>query len=296
MKALVTGVNGQLGYDLVKYLKEIGYKDYKEGSGENTFLALSHKDMDITDKKTVDEIVDTYNPDIIYHFAAYTNVDKAEEDKELCNLINVVGTKNITDASIRNNSKLIYTSSDYVFDGTKNEPYKEDDKPNPINYYGLTKYLGEEEVKRNPKSFIARISWVFGINGNNFIKTMLKLSENHKQLNVVADQIGSPTYTKDLAPLLVDMSYTDKYGIYNVTNEGFTSWSNFAKEIFKINDKDVKINEVTTKWYKENVSPNQANRPHNSRLDKTKLKENFYLLPDYKEAIKKYSKKLRRTK
>ena len=285
-KYLITGYKGQLGYDIKRALIE---------RGETEILALDIDEMDITKKEEVEKIILEYKPDVIFHCAAYTSVDKAEENEELVNNVNVLGTKNITDASIKIGAKIFYMSTDYIFDGTKKESYQEDDIPNPINVYGKTKYLGELEVKRNPKHFITRISWVFGINGNNFIKTMIKLSKNYNELSVVSDQIGSPTYTRDLARLLVEMSYTDKYGVYNVTNEGYTSWADFAKLIMKEINSNTKIKEVTTNEYLKIMNKKQAKRPENSRLSKDKLDNNdFIRLPSWEDATKRYIKELKK--
>lgn len=288
MKYLVTGYNGQLGYDIVKELNE---------RGETEVLALDRTEMDITDKEQVNKIVKSFKPDVIFHCAAWTAVDKAEEAVDACHKVNVEGTKYLTEASIEVGAKIIYISTDYVFDGTKEGLYKEDDTPNPKSVYGNTKYLGEEEVKKNPNHFIARISWVFGINGNNFIKTMLKLSENHESLNVVNDQIGSPTYTKDLSKLLVEMAQTEKYGTYHVNNDGYCSWAEFAKYIFESNNKETKVNGVSTEEYLELTGTKQAYRPRNSKLDKSKLVENgFEMLPSWQDAIDRYCKELKKSK
>ena len=226
-----------------------------------------------------------------------TAVDKAEEMKEACEKVNVEGTKNMVDASIEVGAKILYMSSDYVFDGTKDGIYTEEDKVNPKSVYGQTKYDGEEEIRRNPNHFITRISWVFGINGNNFIKTMLRLSDSHDTLSVVDDQIGSPTYTVDLAKLLVTMSKTDKYGTYNATNEGYVSWADFAEYIFKVNNKNVKVNHVSTEEYLEMTGTTQAYRPRNSRLSKEKLEEKgFDRLPTWQSATERYSKELEKQK
>jgi len=290
MKFLITGVKGQLGYDIKRELLKRGYK-------EEDILAIDREEMDITDKEEVDKVVTNFNPDVIFHCAAWTAVDKAEDMEEECTLVNVIGTKNMTDASIKTNAKIIYMSTDYVFDGTKDGIYKEEDEVNPMSVYGKTKYLGEEEVRRNPNHFITRISWVFGINGGNFIKTMLKLSDSHDTLNVVSDQIGSPTYTVDLARLLVDMAHTNKYGTYNATNEGYISWADFAEYIFKVNNKDVKVNHVSTEEYLKLTSVKQAYRPRNSRLSKDKLEENgFDRLPAWQDAVEEYSEELNRQK
>ena len=284
MKYLITGVKGQLGYDITREL---------EKRGETNYLALDVENMDITDSKKVMEVITNYCPDVIFHCAAWTAVDKAEDRKEDCYKVNVLGTKNITEAAIKADAKMIYLSTDYVFDGKKEGIYTEEDKVNPKSVYGKTKYLGEEEVRKNKKHFIARISWVFGINGNNFIKTMLKLSENHDTVNVVDDQIGSPTYTVDLAKLLVDMSQTEKYGTYHITNEGFCSWAELAEEIFKINEKNVKVNRVSTEKYLELTKTKQAYRPKNSKLSKEKLVENgFDSLPTWQDALIRYRKEL----
>ena len=275
---LVTGVNGQLGYDI---------------------LAIDKDEMDITDKEQVMKIVKAYNPNVIFHCAAWTAVDKAEELKDLCEKVNVEGTKNITDASIEVGAKLVYMSTDYVFDGEKSleELYKEDDTPNPKSVYGLTKYQGEEEVRRNPNHFITRISWVFGINGNNFIKTMLRLADKYKELTVVDDQIGSPTYTVDLAKLLVEMAHTDKYGTYHVNNEGYCSWAEFADYIMKSNGKETNVKKVTTEEYYEGKDTTfVAYRPRNSKLDKSKLEQEFYRLPSWQDATDRYCKELKKSK
>ena len=253
--------------------------------------------MDITNKEEVNKVITEFNPDVIFHCAAWTAVDKAEEMEEACRKVNAEGTKNITEAAMKVNAKILYTSTDYVFDGTKDGIYTEEDKVNPKSVYGLTKYEGENEVRKNPNHFITRISWVFGINGNNFIRTMLKLSDSHDTLNVVSDQIGSPTYTVDLAKLLVDMSLTEKYGTYNATNEGYTSWADFAEYIFKSNGKNVKVNHVTTEEYLEITGAKQAYRPRNSRLSKDKLEQNgFEKLPTWEDAVDRYNIELKNEK
>lgn len=289
MKYLITGYKGQLGYDVKREL-------LKRGVSEDTILALDKEEMDITNREEVNRVVKEFAPNVIFHCAAWTAVDKAEDMEDACYSVNVVGTKNIVDASIEVDATTIYMSTDYVFDGTKDGVYTEEDKVNPKSVYGRTKFLGEEEVRRNPKHFITRISWVFGINGHNFIKTMLKLSENHSELNVVDDQIGSPTYTVDLAKILVDMSNSDKYGTYNVTNSEYCSWAEFAEYIFESNKKDVKVNKVTTEEYLELTGTKQAYRPRNSKLDKSKLEENFGLLPTWKDAVNRYNIELEEEK
>ena len=287
---LVTGVKGQLGYDIVRELN---------ARGEYDILAIDRDEMDITDRDQVMKIIKAYKPDVIFHCAAWTAVDKAQELVDACTKVNVEGPKNITDAAIEVGAKLIYMSTDYVFDGKKplDELYKEDDKPNPQSVYGKTKFEGEEEIRRNPKHFITRISWVFGVNGNNFIKTMLKLAENHDELTVVNDQIGSPTYTVDLAKLLVEMAHTEKYGTYHVNNEGYCSWAEFAQYIMESNGKSTKIKPVTTEEYYEGKDTTYvAYRPRNSKLDKSKLEEEFYRLPSWQDATDRYCKELKKSK
>ena len=252
MKVLVTGANGQLGYDVIKQLNSIGI-DY---------LGTDRESLDITNKEQVARVISDYNPDAVIHCAAYTAVDKAEDEKDLCYSVNVIGTRYIAQVCKEINSKMVYISTDYVFDGEGDKPFEVTDKPNPINYYGKTKYEGELEVQNLlDKYFVVRISWVFGSNGNNFVKTMLRLGKERNEVSVVADQIGSPTYTPDLAKLLVDMVKTDKYGIYHATNEGYCSWYEFACEIFKQAGMDVKVNPIKTEDY-----PTKAKRPKNSKL------------------------------
>lgn len=288
MKYLVTGVKGQLGFDIVRELKKRNQTD---------ILALDVEDMDITDREKVMDVVKEYNPDVIFHCAAWTAVDKAEDEQELCEKVNVLGTKNMTDASIEVGAKIIYMSTDYVFDGTKEGAYVPEDKPCPKSVYGETKYRGEEEIRRNPKHYITRISWVFGINGKNFVRTMLNLSEKLDSLNVVDDQIGSPTYTVDLVKVLVDMAEQEKYGTYHVTNEGFCSWAEFAEYIFKSNNKSTKVNKVTTEEYLDITKTKQAYRPRNSRLSKEKLIESgFEQLPTWQNAVDRYNEELEQEK
>ena len=279
MKYLITGVKGQLGYDIVREL---------EKRNEHEYLALDAAEMDITDQDRVREVITEYQPDAIFHCAAYTAVDKAEDNVKACEEVNVEGTRNIAEAAREVDSKLIYLSTDYVFDGTKEGKYTPEDPTNPKSVYGNTKYLGELEALKVLKHYIVRISWVFGINGHNFIKTMLKLAETHDEVSVVSDQIGSPTYTVDLARLLVDMAHSDRYGIYHATNEGECSWADFAEYIFKANGKDTKVNHITSEEY-----PQKAYRPRNSRLSKDKLVENgFDRLPTWQDAVDRYSEEL----
>ena len=287
LKILVTGVQGQLGYDCVRELKERGYRNV---------LGIDREELDITDKDAVLSFISSFHPDVVMHNAAYTAVDKAEENKEACHAVNVLGVRYITEACRACNSKLVYISTDYVFDGLldKNKEYEVTDKPNPVSEYGKTKWLGEEEARKWEKSFIVRISWVFGINGHNFIRTMLKLSKTHGELNVVDDQIGSPTYTYDLSKLLCDMIKTDKYGTYQATNEGYCSWNEFAKEIFKEADANVIVHEISTQDYLK-ISPQQAKRPFNSRMSKKSLDDaGFKKLPTWQDALHRYIEELRK--
>ena len=286
-KYLITGCNGQLGYDIARELDK---------RGENDYLITTRDDMDITNRQEVLDVVKDYQPDIIFHCAAWTAVDKAETMPEQARMVNVEGTKNIVDASLEVNAKVVYMSTDYVFDGKKVGEYQENDQVNPMSVYGETKYQGEEEVRRNPNHFITRISWVFGINGNNFVKTMIKLSQNHKELTVVDDQIGSPTYTVDLAKLLVEMAHTDKYGTYHVNNDGYCSWSDFAQYIFESNNIDTKVVPISTEEYIKKLGP-QAYRPRNSKLSKNKLiKAGFEMLPFWQNATDRYCEELKHEK
>lgn len=269
---LVTGVNGQLGFDVIK---ELNKRDIR-------CLGIDKDDLDITDSKAVCEYISKLKPECVVHCAAYTAVDKAEDEEEVCHKVNVSGTENIAEACRKIDAKMIYISTDYVFDGQGSEPFETDGNIMPLSVYGKTKYEGELKVKEIlEKYFIVRISWVFGENGNNFIKTMLRLGKEKECINVVCDQIGSPTYTFDLATLLCDMAISEKYGVYHATNEGFCSWAEFASEIMKKANLDCKINPITTSEY-----PTKALRPLNSRLSKNSLKENgFDLLPNWREAL-----------
>lgn len=273
MKVLVTGANGQLGYDVIKRLD----------SEIIEYLGTDRESLDITNEEQVKRVISDYNPDVVIHCAAYTAVDKAEDEKDLCYSVNVLGTKYVAEACKETNAKMVYISTDYVFDGEGDQLFEVTDKPNPINYYGQTKYEGEVEVQKIlEKHFIVRISWVFGSNGNNFVKTMLRLGKERDEISVVADQIGSPTYTYDLAKLLVEMIQTNKFGIYHVTNEGYCSWYEFACEIFKQAGMNVKVNPINTEDY-----PTRAKRPKNSRLCKDKTWSEFtYKLKDWNVALR----------
>lgn len=275
MKVLVTGVKGQLGYDVCRELD----KRNIENKG------IDRDDCDITDENAVLNYIKNYAPDIVVHCAAYTAVDRAEDEKEICYNVNVKGTEYIARACKEIDAKMVYISTDYVFEGVGDTAYEVDDKEAPDNTYGLTKYQGEEEVRKIlNKYFIIRISWVFGINGNNFINTMMKLGESRSELNVVADQIGSPTFTYDLAPLICDMIVTDKYGIYHATNEGYCSWAEFAEYIFSVTGQKVLVHHIKSEEY-----PTKASRPKNSRLSKASLdKAGFKRLPVWQDAVKRY--------
>jgi len=282
MRYLITGSEGQLGYDIIRELK-------KRGINDNNIIAPTLEEMDITDIDQVENVVLASSPDIIFHCAAWTNVDLAEEKEDLVYKVNVEGTKNLVEMAREVGAKIIYISTDYVFDGKKEGIYDVKDMPNPLGVYGKTKFLGEVHTMEYSKSFIVRVSWVFGINGNNFVKKMLELAQTKDELNIVSDQIGSPTYTVDLAKLLVDMSETEKYGIYHATNSGYCSWAEFAKYIFETNNLNVKVNEIKTSEYKT-----KAERPLNSKLDKQiLLDKGFYLLPEWKDAIIRYNEELK---
>ena len=277
MKVLVTGVKGQLGYDVVKDLEKRGHQP----------IGVDRDEMDLMDNEAIRTFIMNLKPEAIIHCAAYTAVDKAEEEVETCYQINAEAVKVISECAKELDVKLIYISTDYVFDGTKEGEYVETDLPNPINVYGASKLKGEQYVQTLlEKYYIVRISWVFGVNGNNFIKTMRRLGSERDELNIINDQVGSPTYTADLAPLLVDMMETDKYGIYHATNEETCSWYEFANEIFKQSGIEVKTNPITTDQY-----PTAAKRPMNSKMSKEKLKANgFNLLPNWQAALSNYLK------
>ena len=277
MRVYITGFSGQLGYDVAKVLESRGI-DYK---------GVSSKDLDITDASAVDDMLTSYRPDAVIHCAAFTKVDLAESEPERCWAVNVDGTRNIAASCRKLGCKMVYISTDYVFPGDGTEPYLPDDDANPQSVYGASKYAGELAVRcLLDKFFIVRISWVFGINGSNFIKTMLRIGSTHNEVRVVNDQIGSPTYTADLAPLLCDMVMTEKYGIYHATNEGdFISWYDFTREIYRQAGYATKVLPVTTAEY----GLNAAKRPSNSRMCKTKLAENgFSLLPPWQDALSRY--------
>lgn len=272
MKVLVTGATGQLGWDVMKELKKCGIDCRGTGS----------KDLDITNRDAVMQYIRTYRPDAIIHCAAYTAVDKAEDEPEICGKVNADGTSYIAEACKMVDAKMIYISTDYVFGDDGDKPHEVDDPPHPLNAYGQTKWEGEEAVRRILKKyFIVRISWAFGEHGNNFVKTMLRLGKTRKEISVVADQFGAPTYTADLAPLLCDMILTEKYGTYHACNSGCCSWAEFAQEIFKATKMDVRVTPIKTEEY-----PVRALRPKNSRLDTSRLTcAGFACLQDWKEAV-----------
>lgn len=280
MRVLVTGVKGQLGSDIAAELK----------LRAEECIGADIADFDITDRGATVGAIKKYMPDCVIHCAAFTDVNGAEEKRGLCERINVLGTENVALACAETGAKLIYISTDYVFNGEGMRPYEPDDERDPINFYGMTKSLGEDKVRSIcPKHFIVRTSWVFGKNGTNFVKTMLRLGEQMEGLTVVDDQIGSPTYTPDLARLLCDMAATERYGTYHATNEGFCSWYDFAKKIMELSGIGCNIKPIASKDY-----PSPAKRPQNSRLSKEKLVQNgFYKLPPWEDALKRFIKALR---
>lgn len=311
MKVLVTGVAGQLGHDVMNELAKRGYEGIGSDIAESyngiqdgtPVVSMPYVQMDITDKASVEKVLTEVNADAVIHCAAWTAVDLAEDEdkKDKVHAVNAEGTKNIAEVCKKLDSKMVYTSTDYVFNGQGEEPWQPDCKDyQPLNVYGQSKLDGELAVSETlDKYFIVRIAWVFGKNGNNFIKTMLKVGKNHDKLRVVNDQIGTPTYTFDLARLLVDMIETDKYGYYHATNEGgYISWYDFTKEIFRqaveqghteYGEDRIAVDPVTTAEY----GVSKAARPFNSRLDKKKLVENgFTPLPTWQDALGRYLKEL----
>ncbi|WP_029201864.1 MULTISPECIES: dTDP-4-dehydrorhamnose reductase [unclassified Oribacterium] len=303
MKVFVTGVGGQLGHDVMNELAKRGhegigsdiapvYSGIQDGS---EVTKLPYVSMDITNREQVDKVISEINPDVIVHCAAWTAVDLAEDEdkKAKVKAINVDGVQNIADVAKKLDAKMIYISTDYVFNGQGTEPWKPDCKDYaPLNYYGETKLGGELAVSKTlEKYFIVRIAWVFGLNGKNFIKTMLNVGKTHDTVRVVNDQIGTPTYTLDLSVLLVDMLETEKYGYYHATNEGgYISWYDFTKEIYKQAGLATEVIPVTTEEY----GLSKAARPFNSRLDKSKLVENgFKPLPTWQDALSRYLEALK---
>lgn len=280
MKVLVTGFNGQLGYDVVKELK----------SRQIECIGTDLQDFDITDREATLKYIKEYYPDIIVHCAAYTAVDRAEDDEESCRRVNVDGSENLAIAARETGAKILYVSTDYVYAGDGDGPFEVTDPTAPKSVYGRTKLEGENAVKMHTdKYFIVRTSWVFGINGNNFVKTMLRLGAERDELNVVADQIGSPTYTPDLARLICDLIVTEKYGTYHGTNENFCSWAEFAAAIMALGGRNAKINPIPSSQY-----PAKAKRPLNSRLSKACLdRAGIKHLPTWQDALGRYIEELK---
>lgn len=288
MKYLITGASGQLGYDVKRDL--LG-----RGVAETDIATPRAAELDITDAQAVENYVENFHPDVIIHCAAYTNVDGAESDAEVCRKVNVDGMRNLVTAAEKVGAKIIYISTDYVFDGESFEPYEVDAEANPQSVYGRTKYEGELAVQEYPKHFIVRTAWVFGINGKNFVKTMLKVASGRSEVSVVDDQFGSPTYTVDLAKFLVDLSESDKYGIYHATNEGFCSWAEFTEEIYKDAGVNTKVKKVSTAEYAKIAGHPQAKRPHYSKLSKDCIEQNgFVRLPSWQNATGRYIEELKK--
>jgi dTDP-4-dehydrorhamnose reductase len=302
MRVLVTGVNGQLGHDVMNELHKRGHEGigsdcapgYSGVQDGSYVVTATYVTLDITDKEAVMKVISDNHPDAVVHCAAWTAVDMAEDSVNAASvrMVNRDGTQHIADACKGTDAKMLYLSTDYVFDGQGMEPWRPDCKDyKPLNFYGQTKLEGELAVSSTlEKYFIVRIAWVFGLNGKNFIKTMLNVGKTHDEVRVVNDQIGTPTYTYDLARLLVDMIETDKYGYYHATNEGgYISWYDFTEEIYKQAGMKTKVIPVTTEEY----GLSKAKRPFNSRLDKSKLIENgFKPLPDWKDAVARYLKEI----
>ena len=281
MRILVTGVKGQLGHDVVNEMVKRGLEP----------VGVDLEEMDITDAGACRKVITESKVDAVIHCAAYTTVDAAEDNVDVCRKVNADGTRNIAEVCRDLDIKMMYISTDYVFDGQGTRPWEPDDERHPLNVNGQTKYEGELAVEELVKKFfIVRIAWVFGVNGKNFIKTMLRIGKERGAATVVDDQIGSPTYTYDLARLLVDMIQTEKYGRYHATNEGLCSWYEFACEIFRQAGMDeVKVTPVPTSGY----PASKAKRPMNSRISKEKLTENgFERLPDWKDAVGRYLKEI----
>ena len=280
MKILITGATGQLGHDCVREFRARGHEVH----------GVSSELFPLSDENVMRSVLDATEPDAILHAAAYTAVDKAEDEPSLCRKVNAAGTEILARLARERDAKLLYVSTDYVFPGTGDAPHETNELTAPHNVYGASKLAGEEAVQQHlEKYFIVRTSWVFGAHGKNFVKTMLELSKTHKSLSIVADQIGSPTYTRDLAPLLVDMLESEKYGIYHATNEGFCSWAKFAAEIFRQTGADVNVTSVPSHMY-----PTKAVRPKNSRLSKKSLDEaGFRRLPTWQDAVGRFLEELK---
>jgi dTDP-4-dehydrorhamnose reductase len=279
MLVLVTGIGGQLGFDVVKELTAKGHEA----------VGVDRAELDITDELAVTAYIQNLKPEAIIHCAAYTNVDAAETDQEGAYKVNALGTKYLAEAAKLVDTKMVYVSTDYVFDGNGTEPYEVDHPTKPLGVYGETKLVGETLLQQTlDKHFIVRTAWVYGINGNNFVKTMLKLGQDRKEIGVVYDQVGSPTYTVDLAKFLVELIDSEKYGVYHASNEGVCSWHEFAVEIFKQAGMDVQVNPLTSEEF-----PRPAARPKYSVLSKKKLEEEgFTPMRDWKEALREYLEEL----
>ncbi len=275
MKILVTGAKGQLGYDVCRILTARGIEHIGTDLG----------DFDITDRQATLDFITTYCPDAVIHCSGYTAVDKAQDEEDVCFAVNADGTQHVAEATAAVGAKMMYISTDYVFDGTGSQFHQPDDPTAPLSVYGKSKLMGEKHVTEILQNyFIVRISWLFGINGSNFVNTMLRLSETRDELNVVNDQIGSPTYSYDLARLLCDMIVTEKYGTYHATNEGICSWAELASQTMLLSGNAMRINPIPSSEY-----PTKAKRPLNSRLSKEKLTEaGFFRLPDWKDALARY--------
>lgn len=275
MRVLVTGVKGQLGHDVVEELEKRGH----------AAVGVDIEEMDITDAAGVERVITEADVEAVIHCAAYTAVDAAEDNVDVCRRVNADGTENVAEVCKKLDLKMMYISTDYVFNGQGTRAWEPDDEREPLNVYGQTKCEGELAVEKHlSRYFIVRIAWVFGVNGKNFIRTMLNLGKTHDSLTVVDDQVGSPTYTYDLARLLVDMIETDRYGRYHATNEGLCSWYEFACEIFRQAGMKVNVSPVDSASY-----PSKAKRPMNSRMSKEKLDENgFVRLPTWQDALSRY--------
>ena len=283
LKFMVTGVNGQLGHDVMMQLKEMDFD----------VIAPRRDEFDLTNKEQVKKYIIRKKPDVIIHCAAYTAVDKAEDEKDLCYLVNVEGTRAIAEAAEEINAKVVYISTDYVFDGIGKESHFEEKETSPVNYYGYTKEQGEKIIRELiDKHFVVRTSWVYGKNGNNFVKTMLKLAESRNEINVVSDQIGAPTYTKDLAEFIVKLVQTNSYGIYHGVNEGYCSWYEFARSIFVKTGIQMNVNPISTEDY-----PTKAKRPLNSRLSKENtIKAVLDRMPHWEDALSRFIDELKKVK
>lgn len=275
MKILITGATGQLGADCLEECRARGHEVY----------GVSSHMFPLSDESAMRAVLDEFEPDAVLHAAAYTAVDRAEDEPDLCRLVNAAGTEILARLAQERDVKFLYISTDYVFPGTGDAPYETDAPTGPRNVYGASKLAGEEAVEAHlERFFIVRISWVFGAHGTNFVKTMLELAKTHKSLSIVADQVGSPTYTRDLAPLLADMIASEKYGLYHATNEGFCSWAEFAAEIFRTAGKDVAVTSVPSRAH-----PTKAVRPKNSRLSKRSLDAaGFERLPPWQDAVARF--------